>query len=186
MERANGRIEVIAGGMFSGKSEELVRRLRRAAIARQRVQVFKPATDIRHDPDRLVTRDLRELAAASVADTAELKSKLQFGVQVVGIDEAQFFDAALADLATELADAGVRVLVAGLDQDYARRPFGPMPRLLALAEIVDKMHAVCVRCGSPAHYSQRIAGGADQVQVGDTDSYEARCRKCYEVFSPRS
>jgi thymidine kinase len=172
--------------MFSGKSEELVRRLRRAAIARQRVQVFKPATDIRHDPDRLVTRDLRELAAASVADTAELKSKLQFGVQVVGIDEAQFFDAALADLATELADAGVRVLVAGLDQDYARRPFGPMPRLLALAEIVDKMHAVCVRCGSPAHYSQRIAGGADQVQVGDTDSYEARCRKCYEVFSPRS
>ena len=186
MDRSNGRIEVIAGGMFSGKSEELVRRLRRAAIARQRVQVFKPATDVRHEPDRLVTRDLRELAAVSVADAAELRSKLQFGVQVVGVDEAQFFDESLADLATELADAGIRVVVAGLDQDYSRRPFGPMPKLLALAEIVDKMHAVCVRCGAPAHYSQRIAGGADQVQVGDTDSYEARCRKCYEVFSPRA
>ena len=182
MERANGRIEVIAGGMFSGKSEELVRRLRRAAIARQRVQVFKPATDVRHHPDRLVTRDLRELAAISVADTAELKSKLQFGVQVVGIDEAQFFDDTLVDLATDLADAGVRVVVAGLDQDFSRQPFGPMPKILALAEIVDKMHAVCVRCGGPAHYSQSVAGGTDQVQVGDTDAYEARCRRCYETY----
>jgi thymidine kinase len=184
MERANGRIEVIAGGMFSGKSEELVRRLRRAAIARQRVQVFKPKTDDRHDPDRLVTRDLRELAAVSVANAGELRSKLQFGVQVVGVDEAQFFDEALVDLATELADAGIRVVVAGLDQDYSRHPFGPMPKLLALAEIVDKMHAVCVRCGAPAHYSQRIAGGADQVLVGDTDSYEARCRRCFEPYRP--
>ena len=105
----------------------------------------------RHEPDRLVTRDLRELAAVSGADAADLRSKLQFGVQVVGVDEAQFFDESLADLATELADAGIRVVVAGLDQDYSRRPFGPMPRLLALAEIVDKMHAVCVRCGAPAH-----------------------------------
>jgi thymidine kinase len=184
MERANGRIEVIAGGMFSGKSEELVRRLRRAAIARQRVQVFKPKTDDRHDPDRLVTRDLRELAAVSVANAGELRSKLQFGVQVVGVDEAQFFDESLVDLATELADAGIRVVVAGLDQDYSRHPFGPMPKLLALAEIVDKMHAVCVRCGAPAHYSQRIAGGADQVLVGDTDSYEARCRRCFEPYRP--
>lgn len=184
MERSNGRIEVIAGGMFSGKSEELVRRLRRAAIARQRVQVFKPLTDVRHDPDRLVTRDLRELAAVSVRDTAELKAALQFGVQVVGIDEAQFFDDTLAELATELADAGVRVVIAGLDQDFSRQPFGPMPKILALAELVDKMHAVCVRCGAPAHYSQRVAGGTDQVQVGDTDAYEARCRRCYEVFAP--
>ena len=182
MEGASGRIEVITGGMFSGKSEELVRRLRRAAIARQRVQVFKPATDTRHDPDRLVTRDLRELEAESVASSVELKAALRFGVQVVGIDEAQFFDDALPELVTELADHGVRVIVAGLDQDFLRRPFGPMPRLLALAEIVDKMHAVCVRCGAAAHYSQRIAGGGDQVQVGDAEAYEARCRRCFEPF----
>ena len=104
------------------------------------------------------------------------------GVKVVGVDEAQFFDDGLADLATELADAGVRVIVAGLDQDFSRQPFGPMPKLLALAEMVDKMHAVCVRCGGPAHYSQRIAGGAEQVQVGDTDAYEARCRACYQIY----
>lgn len=182
MEGASGRIEVIAGGMFSGKSEELVRRLRRAAIARQRVQVFKPATDTRHEPDRLVTRDLRELEAQSVASSAELRAALRFGVQVVGIDEAQFFDEGLVDLVTELADHGVRVIVAGLDQDFQRRPFGPMPRLLALAEIVDKMHAVCVRCGAEAHYSQRIAGGGDQVQVGDAEAYEARCRRCFQPF----
>ena len=184
-EGYGGSIEVIAGGMFSGKSEELVRRMRRAAIARQKVQVFKPATDTRHQPDRLVTRDSRELAAESVADAAELRARLIVGVQVVGIDEAQFFDEGLADLAMELADAGIRVIVAGLDQDYRRQPFGPMPRLLALAEMVDKMHAVCVRCGGPAHYSQRIRGGSAQVQVGDVDSYEARCRRSFEPYSSR-
>ena len=173
---------MITGGMFSGKSEELVRRLRRAAIARQRVQVFKPATDVRHGPDRLITRDDRTLDAESVRDSAELRSRLREDVEVVGIDEAQFFDAGLAALAMELADAGRRVIVAGLDQDYARRPFGPMPLLLAHAELVDKMHAVCVRCGAEAHYSQRIAGGADQVQVGDVEAYEARCRGCYEPW----
>jgi thymidine kinase len=182
-EGYGGSIEVIAGGMFSGKSEELVRRLRRAAIARQKVQVFKPAADTRHEADRVVTRDSRELAADSVADSSELRVRLKLGVQVVGVDEAQFFDEGLADLAMELADAGIRVIVAGLDQDYLRRPFGPMPRLLALAELVDKMHAVCVRCGGPAHYSQRIRGGIDQVQVGDTDAYEARCRRCFEPFA---
>jgi len=180
---AGGRIEVIAGGMFSGKSEELLRRLRRAMIARQKVQVFKPAADVRHEADRLVTRDDRELDAESVRDSRELRSALQLGVQVVGIDEAQFFDEGLADLAMELADAGMRVIVAGLDQDYARRPFGPMPRLLAHAESVDKMHAVCMRCGAEAHYSQRTAGGSDQVQVGDVESYEARCRRCYEPWA---
>ncbi|HLF56998.1 MAG TPA: thymidine kinase [Thermoanaerobaculia bacterium] len=182
-ETVSGRIEVITGGMFSGKSEELVRRLRRAAIARQRVQVFKPATDDRHGPDRLITRDDRTLDAESVRDSAELRSRLREDVEVVGIDEAQFFDAGLAALAMELADAGRRVIVAGLDQDYARRPFGPMPLLLAHAELVDKMHAVCVRCGAEAHYSQRIAGGADQVQVGDVEAYEARCRGCYEPWT---
>ena len=181
---AGGQIEVIAGGMFSGKSEELVRRLRRALIARQHVQVFKPVVDVRHAPDRVVTRDLRELAACAVADAAELEARLEAGVQVVGIDEAQFFGVELVDLAMRLADRGLRVVVAGLDQDYLRRPFGPMPALLAVAEHVDKMHAICVRCGAPAHYSQRFAGGREQVQVGDGEAYEARCRGCYETFAP--
>ena len=183
-ERSMGHIEVIAGGMFSGKSEELVRRMRRAVIARQRVQVFKPVADTRHGPDRLVTRDKRGLDAISVADAQELRDQLMLGVQVVGIDEAQFFSTELVTLVTELADAGVRVIVAGLDQDFSRSPFGPMPSLLALAEYVDKMHAVCVRCGQSAHYSQRIAGGSEQVQVGDTDAYEARCRRCFEPYAP--
>jgi thymidine kinase len=180
----DGRIEAISGGMFSGKSEELVRRLRRAALARQRVQVFKPAADTRHDPRRLITRDKRELEAVSVACSCELRQRLLPGVEVVGIDEAQFFDDGLVDLVSELADSGVRVVVAGLDLDYLRRPFGPMPRLLAIAEYVDKVHAVCMRCGAPAHYSQRIAGGGEQLQVGDTDVYEARCRRCYEPYRP--
>ena len=179
-----GRIEAISGGMFSGKSEELVRRLRRAAIARQKVQVFKPVADTRHGPERLVTRDNRELQAESVTCSCELRQKLLPGVEVVGIDEAQFFDDGLIDLVTELADAGVRVIVAGLDLDYLRRPFGPMPRILAIAEYVDKVHAVCMLCGAPAHYSQRIAGGGEQLQVGDADAYEARCRRCYERFEP--
>ena len=183
-ERSTGHIEVITGGMFSGKSEELVRRMRRAVIARQRVQVFKPATDTRHEGERLVTRDKRELDAESVADSRELSDKLHWGVQVVGIDEAQFFDQELVQLVNELADAGKRVIVAGLDQDFRRHPFGPMPGILATAEYVDKVHAICVRCGGPAHYSQRTAGGSEQVQVGDTEAYEARCRRCFDEFKP--
>ncbi len=146
--------------------------------------MFKPAADDRDPPGRLVTRDNREVAAESVDSTAEMRARLAPDVQVVGIDEAQFFDAELAGLVTELADRGVRVIVAGLDQDYRRQPFGPMPEILALAEYVDKMHAVCVRCGGPAHYSQRIAGGREQIQVGDTEAYEARCRDCYEDYEP--
>ena len=182
---SRGQIEIITGGMFSGKSEELQRRLRRAVIARQRVQVFKPLADTRHGPELLVTRDNRELSACSVADSRGLARALEPGVQVVGIDEAQFFDEGLIDLATDLADKGVRVIVAGLDQDFSRQPFGPMPGLMALAEYVDKMHAVCVACGSPAHYSQRLTGGAEQVLVGDSESYEARCRGCYQELLPR-
>lgn len=183
-EYTRGHVEAITGGMFSGKSEELVRRLRRAAIARQTVQVFKPGADTRHGPERLVTRDNRELQAVSVGCSGELKEKLLPGVQVVGIDEAQFFDAGLVELVDELADAGIRVIVAGLDLDYLRRPFGPMPLILARAEYVDKMHAVCIRCGAPAHFSQRISGGGEQLQVGDTEAYEARCRACFEAFAP--
>jgi len=184
IDRSAGHIEAITGGMFSGKSEELVRRLRRAAIARQKVQVFKPEADTRHHPERLVTRDKRELEAVTVGCIEELRRKLQPGVQVVGIDEAQFFDTGLIELVGELADSGIRVIVAGLDLDYLRRPFGPMAQILAIAEYVDKMHAVCMRCGAPAHYSQRVAGGTEQLQVGDGEAYEARCRACFEVFHP--
>ena len=182
-DRSRGHVEVITGGMFSGKSEELVRRLRRAVIARQRIQCFKPRTDTRHHPERLVTRDNREASAVTVADSAELAAGLEVGVQVVGVDEAQFFDDGLVDLVEGLADRGIRVIVAGLDLDYQREPFGPMPALLSIAEYVDKMHAVCVRCGGVAHYSQRIAGGDDRVQVGDGESYEARCRRCYDEYA---
>lgn len=184
LDRRAGRVEVITGGMFSGKSEELLRRLRRAVIARQRVQVFKPVTDTRHHPEELVTRDKRAVAAETVADCAELRRRIVPDTQVVGIDEAQFFDEGIARLVEELADRGVRVIIAGLDLDYRRQLFGPMPTLLAIAEYVDKMHAVCVRCGAPAHYSQRIAGGGEQVEVGDAETYEARCRACYEEYAP--
>jgi thymidine kinase len=149
------------------------------------VQVFKPAADARSAPERLVTRDKRELDALAVASSRELRDRLEPGVEVIGIDEAQFFDDGLVYLLDELADRGLRVIVAGLDLDYRRRPFGPMPALLAIAEYVDKMHAVCVRCGAPAHYSQRIAGPEDQFHLGDTESYEARCRACYEAFRSR-
>jgi thymidine kinase len=183
-EGLSGHIEAITGGMFSGKSEELVRRLRRATIARQVVQVFKPQADTRCDPERLITRDKRELQALSVTGSGELRQRIRPDVQVVGIDEAQFFDDGLVELVSELADAGVRVIVAGLDLDYLRRPFGPMPRILALAEYVDKMHAICMHCGAPAHYSQRLSGGGEQLQVGDGDAYEARCRRCFTPFAP--
>jgi thymidine kinase len=176
-----GWIEIIAGGMFSGKSEELIRRLRRAVIARQRVQVFKPVIDDRFASEDIVSRDDRRLKAIAVATSAELLARVEIGAQVVGIDEVQFFDDGVVEVCMQLADAGIRVIAAGLDQDYMRRPFGPMPALLAVAEEVSKMHAVCVRCGGAAHYSQRVSGGDAQVQVGDT-SYEARCRSCYELY----
>ena len=182
----SGHVEVIAGGMFSGKSEELVRRLRRALIARQKVQVFKALTDSRHEPDRLVTRDQRELKAQTVENSAELRSSLEWGVEVVGIDEAQFFDEGLPALVEELADHGLRVIVAGLDQDYLRKPFGPMPAILALAEYVDKMHAICVRCGAPANRTQRLVAATDRVVVGGAEQYEARCRRCFQPGAPGS
>ncbi len=176
-----GWIEIIAGGMFSGKSEELIRRLRRAIIGRQRVQVFKPLIDDRFSTEDIVSRDDRRLKAVAVATSTELLARVEIGVQVVGIDEIQFFDGGVVDVCMQLADAGIRVIAAGLDQDYMRRPFGPMPGLLAVAEEVSKMHAVCVRCRGAAHYSQRVSGGDAQVEVGDS-AYEARCRSCYEAY----
>ena len=176
-----GWIEVITGGMFSGKSEELIRRIRRAEIARQRAQIFKPLIDDRFDLKRIISRDNRGLDALAVTNSADLRGKISFGVKVVGIDEVQFFDDEIVGVCMDLADAGVRVIAAGLDQDYLRRPFGPMPGLLAVAEYVSKMHAVCVRCGGPAHYTQRVAGGNSQIEIGD-GTYEARCRVCYEPY----
>ena len=180
-----GWIEVITGGMFSGKSEELIRRIRRAEIARQRTQIFKPAIDNRFKVERIISRDNRGLDALSVNDAAGLRANLTFGVKVVGVDEVQFFDSSIVDVCMEMADKGCRVIVAGLDQDYLRRPFGPMPQLLAVAEYVSKMHAVCVRCGSLAHYTQRVAGGDSQIEIGDV-YYEARCRMCYEPYRAAS
>src|SRR5437667_12824976 len=171
--------------MFSGKSEELIRRLRRAVIARQRVQVFKPLIDDRFASEDIVSRDDRRLKAIPVASSAGFLARVEIGVQVVGIDEVQFFDAGVVDVCMQLADAGIRVIAAGLDQDYMRRPVGPMPALLAVAEEVSKMHAVCVRCRVAAHYSQRVSGGNAQVQVGDS-TYEARCRSCFEAYKAAS
>ncbi|MEL7058828.1 MAG: thymidine kinase [Acidobacteriota bacterium] len=181
-ERSTGHIEVIAGCMFSGKSEELIRRLRRAVIARQPVQIFKPAADTRSRDLR--SRDNRALDAETVGSSAELRERLRFGVRVIGIDEAQFFDVALAPLASELADQGVRVIIAGLDLDFRGEPFGPIPALLARADYVDKLHAVCVRCGSPASFSQRLVRADAQVLIGDTETYEARCRRCFRRDDP--
>jgi len=171
--------------MFSGKSEELIRRIRRAEIARQRSQIFKPAIDDRFELKRVISRDNRGMDAAAVNKSSELRANIQFGVKVVGIDEVQFFDDGIVDVCMELADGGVRVIAAGLDQDYLRRPFGPMPALLAVAEDVSKMHAVCVRCGGLAHYTQRVAGGNSQIEIGD-GTYEARCRVCYEPYRAES
>lgn len=180
----SGWLEVISGPMFSGKSEELIRRVTRSRLARIPVQTFKPAVDTRYAIEQVVSHSSLSVEATPVEDSDALLRAVDDATVVIGVDEAQFFDQGLAELVNELADAGVRVIVAGLDQDFRRSPFGPMPHILSTAEFVDKVHAICVRCGAPAHYSQRIAGGGEQVQVGDTESYEARCRRCYQEFRP--
>lgn len=175
-----GWIEVISGCMFSGKSEELIRRLRRAIIARQRVQVFKPALDDRYSATQVVSHSRWRLEAARVSRAEEILERLDPRTEVVGIDEAQFFDDALVRVCNHLADLGKRVIVAGLDMDFRGQPFGPMPQLLAIAEEVEKMHAICARCGAPASYTQRLTLDQEQVLVGAADTYEARCRHCFE------
>jgi thymidine kinase len=174
-----GWIEVIAGSMFSGKSEELIRRLRRAKIARQRVQVFKPKIDVRYSIDEIVSHSEMRHDSMAVETAEEILRAVRPDTNVVGIDEGQFFDMRLVEVANELARRGVRVIVAGLDQDYTGRPFEPMPQLLAIAEYITKTHAICVRCGQPANYSQRIVASEERVVVGAADSYEARCRRCF-------
>jgi len=174
-----GWIEVIAGSMFSGKSEELIRRLRRAKIARQKVQVFKPRIDVRYHADYIVSHSEMRHESNAVESAAELLERVADDTDVVGIDEAQFFDNELVAVANELASRGVRVILAGLDQDYLGNPFEPVPQLLAVAEYITKTHAICVRCGQPANYSQRIVENPNRVAVGATDMYEARCRRCF-------
>lgn len=175
---ARGSIEVIVGSMFSGKTEELMRRLRRAVIARQRVQVFKPLIDTRYSQGDVVSHDRNTLEATAVA-RPETILLLSSDAQVVGIDEGQFFDTSLVDICLQMADNGIRVVVSGLDMDYERKPFGCMPRLMAVADRVLKVHAICVSCGAPALYSYRLVSDQEQVLVGAKAEYEPLCRSCY-------
>ena len=180
-QRGNlGWIEVICGSMFSGKSEELIRRMRRAQIARQRVQIFKPKIDNRYSEDHIVSHSDMKLKSQLVMTATEILEQLDSRTQVIGIDEAQFFDMQLVSVCNKMADMGKRVIVAGLDQDYRGRPFDPLPQLLAIAEYITKTLAICVRCGAPANRTQRIVEVADRLLVGASDMYEARCRLCFE------
>jgi len=175
----HGWIEVIAGSMFSGKSEELIRRLRRAEIAKQQVQVFKPAIDNRYSKKDVVSHSDQRIQSQLVTRSREILELLDSQTKVVGIDEAQFLDADLVEVAERLADSGVRVILAGLDQDYLGQPFEPVPQLLAVAEYITKTRAICVVCGNAALRSQRITASTERVVVGADDSYEPRCRACY-------
>lgn len=181
-----GWIEVVVGSMFSGKTEELIRRLRRAEFARQNIQVFKPIIDKRYNEMAVTSHNFTTIDSKPIHDAEEIWSLLQEGTQVVGIDEGQFFESNLVQVAQDLADRGLRVIIAGLDTDWQGQPFEPMPTLMAIAESVTKQHAVCVVCGATASRTQRTAGGAGQVLVGTHDAYEARCRQHFkpEVDTP--
>ncbi len=183
--RKRGWIEVIAGSMFSGKTEELIRRLRRAEIARQRVEIFKPALDIRYSTTDVVSHDERAITSTAV-DNSSTILLLSGNVDVVGIDEAQFFDNGLIEVCNKLADMGIRVIVAGLDMDFRGQPFGPMPGLMACAEYVTKVHAVCMRCGHIAQYSHRLSDAEKLVLLGEKESYEPLCRECFNQKNQKS
>ncbi len=180
-----GSLEVICGSMFSGKSEELIRRLRLARIAHQRVQVFKPAIDTRYAEEELVSHSDFRITARAVATSGDILSQVHDLTVVIGIDEVQFFDAGIVEVCNKLANQGKRVIVAGLDQDYRGRPFPPMPDLMAVGEYVTKLLAVCSVCGDPANRSQRIKGGDAVVELGASDRYEARCRRHFEPEEDR-
>jgi thymidine kinase len=165
--------------MFSGKSEELIRRLRRAQIGRQRVQIFKPRIDVRYAENEIVSHSQMRIEADLVSTSAEIMERVREDTEVIGIDEGQFFDADLVTVCNRLANEGRRVIVAGLDSDYLGQPFEPMPQLLAIAEYVTKVNAICVQCGNPANYTQRLVKSAERVLVGASGVYEARCRRCF-------
>ncbi len=176
--RKRGWIEVIAGSMFSGKTEELIRRLRRAEIARQKVEIFKPSVDIRYSLTEVVSHDDHSIRSTAVENSATILL-LTGDVDVVGIDEAQFFDMGLIDVCNRLSNMGIRVVVAGLDMDFRGKPFGPVPGLMASAEYVTKVHAICMRCGNLAHFSHRLSDTEKLVVLGEKGDYEPLCRECY-------
>ena len=176
----SGWIEVITGSMFSGKSEELIRRLRRAQIARQRVQIFKPKIDNRYGDDHITSHSEMRIASENTGSSRALLENVHADTEVVGIDEGQFFDADLPAVCTTLAGQGKRVIVAGLDQDYLGKPFEPMPQLLAIAEYITKTLAICMVCGAPANHTQRLVASSERVLVGAQGTYEARCRRCFD------
>lgn len=178
LTQQQGRIEVICGSMFSGKTEELIRRLKRARIARQRVEIYKPAIDTRYSDNDVVSHDANSIPSTPV-ESARSILLIASDAQVVGIDEAQFFDEAIVKVCNELANSGKRVIVAGLDMDFKGIPFGPMPQLMAIAEDVTKVHAICVKCGNLAHVSHRIVKDEQRVLLGEQHEYEPLCRQCY-------
>ena len=175
-----GWLEVVTGSMFSGKSEELIRRLRRAQIARQKVQIFKPAIDNRFSDAHITSHSEMRIPSDNIRSSKELLALVEADTEVVGIDEGQFFDTDLPAVCNALADQGKRVIVAGLDQDYLGKPFEPMPQLLAIAEYITKTLAICMVCGGPANHTQRLVASSERVLVGAGDSYEARCRHCFD------
>ncbi len=177
--RRPGRIEVVCGSMFSGKTEELIRRLRRAKFAKQRVEIFKPAIDVRYSEEDVVSHDQNHIPSTPLDSSASILL-LSSDIDVVGIDEAQFFDQQLPEVCNELANRGVRVIVAGLDMDFRGQPFGPMPALCAIADDVTKVHAICVKCGSLAYVSHRTVADDRRVLLGETQEYEPLCRECYQ------
>lgn len=174
-----GSIEVICGSMFSGKTEELIRRMKRVKIANQKAEIFKPAIDTRYDEVKIVSHDSSAIQSTPIDNSQKILLLAEQDVDVIGIDEAQFFDSEIANVCDELAYRGVRVIVAGLDMDYLGNPFGQMPYIMAKADYVTKLHAICMRCGSIANYSYRKIPNSDQVMLGATDVYEPRCRRCY-------
>ena len=176
-----GWIEVICGSMFSGKTEELLRRIKRAQFAKQKIELFKPAIDTRYAETEMVSHDASAMPSTPVHNAAEILLYVSMDtVEVVGIDEIQFFDEGIVGVCNQLANAGIRVIVAGLDMDYLGNPFGPMPQLMAIAEYVSKVHAICTRCGDLAHYSHRIVAGDKQVLLGEKEAYEPICRHCFQ------
>ena len=181
--KTTGSIEVIAGSMFSGKTEELIRRLRRAKIARQKVEIFKPAMERRYSGTDVVSHDENSIRCTPVDNSSNILL-LSGDVQVIGIDEAQFFDKGLAEVCNKLANMGIRVIVAGLDMDFQGNPFGPIPHLMAIADHVTKVHAICVRCGNIAQFSHRLAKNGQLVLLGEKNEYEPLCRDCYLKTEP--
>ena len=178
-----GSIEVICGSMFSGKTEELIRRMKRAQFAKQKVEIYKPCIDVRYSEDQVVSHDSHSIPSTPIDSPASMLL-LSSDVEVVGIDEAQFFDETIIEVVQALANRGVRVIIAGLDTDFMGKPFGPMPALMAVAESVQKVHAICVKCGSPANHSHRLSSSDQLVVLGEKDIYEPLRRHCYNEAMP--